>query len=108
MFIDPQGNYPRHYGDIEATNPGWKNGDLLPEGWQEVAYTNPPQVGEYEVLFEEAPAFVDGVLSQVWATRPMTADEKAAKDAPKTARAKLLALGLTEAEIGALANGLVR
>ena len=37
----------------------------------------------------------------------MTAEEIEKRDAPKTARAKLVALGLTDLEVEALARGLV-
>jgi hypothetical protein len=47
-------------------------------------------------------------MTQQWLVRDMTAEEIERRDAPLTAKAKLLALGLTEAEVEALVRGLVR
>jgi hypothetical protein len=109
LFINPQNEYPRHIGDLQLDNPGWKVGDPLPAGWQQVEYASEiPTKGADEILYEVKPSMVNGKLTQTFALRPMTAEEKAYRDAPKTAKAKLLELGLTEIEIDALIRGLLR
>ena len=75
-FIDRDGNYPRHIGDVEQIIPGWVSGDVLPDGWQEVAagvipVTDPNK----EVWFEIEPALVDGVMTRQFAVRALTKAE---------------------------------
>lgn len=61
-FIDPQGNYPRHAGDIQITHPGWdEETDALPNGWVNVEPGETPEVPDGFVLVELKPAQVDGV-----------------------------------------------
>lgn len=101
------GEYPRHIGDLELL--GWKQGEELPENWVEVEYaTTYPEPGIDEVVFEDEPLKKNGKYYQNLKTRPMTAEEVERRDAPKRAKEKLLALGLTELEIEALTRGLVR
>lgn len=102
IYISPDNEYPRHYGDIMLADPTWKKGDPLPEGWVEVAEASLPTAGENEKVVEGFPKEVKGVMTQNWEVRPMTAEEIERRDAPETAKAKLLALGLTEVEIAAL------
>lgn len=60
-FINPEGGYPRHAGDIQREFPDWQEGiDPLPEGWLEVAEGVVPEGNFVEV----APALVDGVLTR--------------------------------------------
>ena len=107
QYINPQGEYPRYYGDIMLDVPGWQLGDDLPEGWVAVANAFAPTFEEgVEVVEEIAPALVDGVMTQQWAIRALTAEELERINAPATAKAKLLALGLTEIEIQTLLRGL--
>ena len=107
-YIAPNGDYPRHYGDIQLAHSGWQLGDALPEAWVEVADTPLPTIADDEIIFEGTPAEVDGVMAQTWEVRKMTAEEIERKNAPQTVKAKLVALGLNEAEIEALSRGLVR
>lgn len=108
IYISPAGEYPRHYGDIMLDAPGWKLGDELPEGWHKVEETEPPTPGTDQLVIEDAPKEIKGVWTQQWLVRDMTAEEIERRDAPQTAKAKLLELGLTEVEIEALIRGLVR
>lgn len=109
LFITPEGEYPRHIGDLKLAHPEWEQGQPLPTGWLQVAYAQSlPSVGEYEIIYEAEPSEVDGVLTQTFAVRAMTAEEKEKADAPKTAKQKLLSLGLTEFEIEALVSRMVR
>lgn len=108
LYISPDNQYPRHIGDIQLEHPDYQKGDPLPEGWRPVEEVRKPVVEGDFVAYEGLPEEVDGVLSQVWETRPMTEEEIARRDAPKTGKAKLKKLGLTDAEIEALAKGLVR
>lgn len=101
--------YPRHVGDVQLVKSDFQIGGTLPEGWVEVAYaTEYPTAGEDEKVVEVEPTLVDGVLTQTFAIQPLTLEEKEFRDAPKTAKAKLIALGLTENEITALMRGIVR
>jgi hypothetical protein len=108
IYISPDNEYPRHYGDIQLANPTWKLGDDLPEGWVQVAESPRPEPGVDEVTVEGFPIEVEGLMTQNWVLRDMTAEEIERRDAPANAKAKLIALGLTEAEIEALVRGLVR
>lgn len=108
IYISPENEYPRHYGDIMLATPNWKLGDPLPKGWVQVVETPAPDAGEDQIVYEDFPVEVDGVLTQNWKIRSMTAEEIERRDAPIHAKAKLLALGLTEIEIEALLRGLVR
>tara|TARA_R110000772_G_scaffold83970_1_gene177562 strand:+ start:365 stop:691 length:327 start_codon:yes stop_codon:yes gene_type:complete len=102
IYISPNNEYPRHYGDIQLENKGWKLGDDLPDGWVQVAEAKLPTVGVDQVAYEEFPVEINKVLSQNWQVRNFTADELEQRDAPKIARQKLIDAGLTEAEIEAL------
>lgn len=108
LFIDPNGNFPRYLGDLLIENPSYKEGDSLPAGWIPVIEVEPPAFGKYEILELGQPIESNGVYTQTWQVRAMTTAEKELVDAPENAKAKLLALGLTEIEIQALAQGLVR
>lgn len=107
IYISPNNEYPRHYGDIMIAVPGWKLGDDLPEGWVQVAEAPVPEYGPDEVPVEGFPVEVNGVMTQSWSVREMTEEEIEWRDAPKNAKAKLEALGFTESEIRALVAGLV-
>lgn len=107
LLINPNNEYPRHIGDLKLEHPEWQEGDALPAGWQEVAYAAQlPSRGENEVIYETEPTLVKGKLTQTFAIRPMTAEEIERRDAPKRAREKLIALGLTELEVEALLRSL--
>lgn len=108
IFISPIGEYPRHYGDIMLDAPGWKLGDDLPTGWIKVQENERPTPGSNQLVLEAAPKQIKGVMTQQWLVRDMTAEEIERQDAPLTARAKLIALGLTELEIEALVSAMVR
>ena len=102
LYISPQNEYPRHYGDIMNAHKGWKFGDPLPEGWREVAMTQPPVAEGDFVADELEPTEIDGALSQNWILRPMTDEEIEIRDAPAKARQKLVDAGLTDLEISEL------
>jgi hypothetical protein len=108
LYISANNEYPRHIGDVKLVQPGFKDGDELPAGWRKVEETQPPTAGTDQLVIEAAPKEIKGVMTQQWLVRDMTAEEIERRDAPLTAKAKLLALGLTEAEVGALVRGLVR
>jgi hypothetical protein len=108
IYINAQGEYPRHIGDVQLVKKGWAEGDALPTGWQAVVETERPTAGTEQVAYESGPVDVDGVLSQGWTVRDLTAEELARRDAPANAKARLVELGFTEAEISALVSGLVR
>lgn len=102
LFISPKNEYPRHYGDIMIAQKGWKIGDPIPNGWREVAMTQPP-VAEGDFIVDELePIEIDGVLSQNWVVRPMTPEEIELRDAPAKARQKMIDAGLTDLEINEL------
>jgi len=106
LYINPEGEYPRHIGDIQLEHPNFKEGDALPEGWVQVAEADRPEPQTDKIIFEDFPVEVDGVMTQNWQVRDMTAEEIERRDAPKRAKEKLIALGLTEVEVDALLRGL--
>jgi hypothetical protein len=108
LLINPKGEYPRHIGDLQLAHKSWKIGDSLPNGWVEVIESPFPDVDQGKIVYEEFPIELDGVMTQNWQVREMTAQEIERRDAPANAKAKLIALGLTEIEIEALVKGLVR
>tara|TARA_R110000803_G_scaffold164597_1_gene228272 strand:+ start:1290 stop:1619 length:330 start_codon:yes stop_codon:yes gene_type:complete len=108
IYINAAGEYPRHIGDIQLVKKGWSEGDKLPTGWQAVVETERPTAGTDQVTYDSGPVDVDGVLSQGWTVRDLTAEELERKNAPANAKAKLVELGFTDAEISALVAGLVR
>lgn len=107
-FISPNNEYPRHPGDVQLEHPNWKPGDDLPEGWKLVEEQPMPAAKDNEVVFEDAPFDVDGVMTQNWQVRAMTDEELAARDAALNAHSRLNELGLSEAEIADLLLKLVR
>jgi hypothetical protein len=108
LFISPSKEYPLHYGDIQLASPGWEPGDTLPKGWQQVAYGTPPELGDNQIWVELEPVEIDGVLTQNLVAKDMTAEQLEIKQAPISAKAKLVKLGFTELEIAALGEGLNR
>lgn len=108
LFINPQGEYPRFYGDVQLDDPTFELGGTLPAGWIEVQEIEPPVAGIDETVEPADPIEIDGVWTQQWNVRPLTAEEIERRDAPRTAKEKLVALGLTDLEIQALINGFVR
>jgi len=108
LYINPENEYPRHIGDVQLAKPGFKDGDALPTGWVKVEESERPTAGTDQVTVEGTPAEVDGVMTQSWIVRNLTEEELGRRDAPANAKAKLIALGLTEAEVSALVQGLVR
>ena len=94
IYVTPQGEYPRHIGDVQLAQSGWAEGDALPTGWQSVIETERPTAGTDQLTYDSGPIEIDGVLSR--------------RDAPANAKARLVELGFTEAEISALVSGLVR
>lgn len=107
-YISPQGEYPRHQGDIKIENPLWTPDDALPEGWIEVQDTPRPQPDENETVEELFPTEADGIYKRSWLVRAMTDSELERKNAPETAKQRMLDLGFTEAEIEALVMRMVR
>jgi hypothetical protein len=108
LYINADNEYPRHIGDIQLISPNFAEGNTLPVGWQAVIETTRPIAGKDKLSVETFPVEVEGVMTQSWTVRKMTADELARRDAPANARAKLIGLGLTELEVNALVLGLVR
>ena len=108
IYINAEGEYPRHIGDVQLAKSGWSEGDVLPDGWQAVVETERPTAGTDQLIYDSGPVDVDGVLSQGWTVRDLTAEEIERRDAPANAKARLFELGFTYAEISALVAGLVR
>jgi len=108
LYINAKGEYPRHAGDVQLDKPSFKEGDALPTGWIKVEESERPRAGADKVTVEGAPKEVDGVMTQQWVVRDFTQAELDRREAPANAKAKLIALGLTELEVDALVRGLVR
>tara|TARA_R110002020_G_scaffold336438_1_gene551824 strand:- start:49 stop:399 length:351 start_codon:yes stop_codon:yes gene_type:complete len=47
-YMNAEGNYPFHKGDIQLLISGWTEGDSLPEGWHEVAEVDPGEAPVHE------------------------------------------------------------
>lgn len=108
LLSSPKNEYPRFIGDLLLEHPNWKEGEPLPTGWQVVTPIERPETSDTQVAYETGPVEVDGVLTQGWAVRELTEEEIEQKNAPQTAKEKLVELGFTDAEIFALMNRLVR
>ena len=108
LYINPKNEYPRHIGDVQLDKKTYKDGDALPTGWAKVEESERPTAGTDQVTVEGTPSEVDGVMTQQWVVRDLTQAELERRDAPANAKAKLIALGLTEAEVSAIVRGLVR
>lgn len=63
LFINPEGKYPRHVGDLQIEHRDWQAGDELPEGWILVQPT-PVNTDPRLIFTEEFPELVDGVYYQ--------------------------------------------
>jgi len=108
IYISAENEYPRHAGDIQLVAPQWIVGEPLPDGWVKVEESERPAAGTDKVTVEGTPSKVDGVMTQQWIVRDLTQAELDRRNAPANAKAKLIELGLTEAEVSALVRGLVR
>lgn len=107
LLIDSNGNYPKWLPDLIEQNPDWQEGDDLPAGWESVNWGDyPTEIPDGKTVEEVYPEKVNGNYVQKFIVRDMTTEELEIQNAPETAKAKLLALGLTEIEIKALARGL--
>lgn len=107
LLIDPQGNYPRYVGDLRSQNPGWEEGQALPEGWINVNYSSVPEFDMSTQRLEElSPSLAeDGQYYQTWNVREATAEELEVANAPSTARIKFQNLGFTDPEIDFILQG---
>jgi hypothetical protein len=108
IYINAESEYPRHIGDVQLAQPGFQDGDSLPSGWVSVTESARPTAGTDQVTVEGFPETIEGVVTQSWTVRDLTQAELDRRDAPTNAKAKLIELGLTEAEVSALVQGLVR
>ena len=108
LYISSENEYPRHIGDVQLVKAGFKEGDALPKGWTKVEESERPTAGTDKVTVEGTPEQVDGVMTQTWTVRDLTQAELERRNAPARAKAKLIELGLTKAEVSALVQGLVR
>lgn len=54
---------------------------VIPENWEPFVRVGRPTPGAYEILESDEPVYakVEGVWTDVWSLRPMTAEERAAK-----------------------------
>ena len=73
IYTNAEGEYPLHIGDVQLVKKGWSEGDALPTGWQAVVETERPVAGTDQVAYDSGPIDVDGVLSQGWTVRDLTA-----------------------------------
>lgn len=53
-LINPNNEYPRHIGDLQAEHPNWQPGQDLPDGWIEVLPGEPP-TPNYKQYVKEMP-----------------------------------------------------
>jgi hypothetical protein len=102
IYMAPDGTFPLYLGDVQLVDPDFTVGAALPEGWKAVVETEQPPYVVDKYIEGGEPTEIDGVLTQTWIYRDLTAEEIERRDAPITAKAKLIALGLTEIEVQAL------
>lgn len=107
FFIDAEGNYPKYIADVQTEIPGWEEGQAIPLGWKLVEESDVPVAGENQKIVEGFPEEIDGVWKRSWSVVDMTEDELQIKNAPSSARSKLVSLGFTNQEIDAISRGLV-
>jgi len=79
IYINPQGEYPRHIGDIQLEFPEYKQGDDLPTDWIQVQESELPEVGVNQVVYETYPVKTNGVWYQTFEVRDLTAEELEAR-----------------------------
>lgn len=106
-YLSPSGEYPLFIGDVQLVSPGFKAGDTLPEGWQYVEEIPYPELTQTQKATFGAPELVDGVLTETYVISELTPEELEIRQAPQTAKQKLVELGFTEMEIRTIAKGLV-
>jgi hypothetical protein len=106
LYINPENEYPRHIGDVQLDQPGFQDGDVLPTGWQKVEESKRPTAEAGQVTAEGTPKKIKGVMTQQWVLRNLTQEELDRRNAPAIAKAKLIELGLTEAEVAKLVQDL--
>jgi len=99
--------YPRFIGDLELL--GYRTGDPLPEGWASVQQSEYPRdIGENKKVVELAPVLIDSTWQQRFEILDMTDEEIEQANAPRIAKQKLIDAGLSEMEIKALLNKIIR
>ena len=68
-YIDTEtSTYPLHSGD--APN------DVIPETWEEVPYSEPPDTSKGQVAFEGVPLLLNGTWVRQWLVRSLSEEEK--------------------------------
>jgi hypothetical protein len=81
LFIDANGNYPRHIGDLLLEHPEWDFSQGLPEGWVAVKETAAPVKQGYFRVKEIAPQIIGDEYVQSWEIVEQSEEEKTAYDA---------------------------
>lgn len=66
IFVDKQGNYPRYLGDLREAYPEWTVKNAIPNGWKVVREIEAPTVSGLEMLVEDFPECINGILTQKW------------------------------------------
>lgn len=91
LLIDPQGNYPRYVGDLLLSDPGWVEGNSLPEGWVLVIPSEIPSHNMATHKLEEVyPSIAeDGKYYQSWSLSEINLSESEIRE-------RLISLGLPE------------
>jgi hypothetical protein len=84
LFINPQGDYPRHIGDLLLEYPDWEEGQALPAGWIYVQNSSIPAYNtNTQKLVEESPVLDgDGIYTQKWSVVNLTEEELALASDP--------------------------
>ena len=98
IYISPKNEYPRHIGDIQLENPGFKEGDTLPEGWVKVEESDRPVISEGQVAYEVFPVETDGVWYQAFEVRDLTDQEIQARKVAEVRRKVINGEPITEEE----------
>lgn len=79
LFIEIENGVPKNHPAFEGNL--IEAFGAIPEHWEPFNRVERPVLGVYEVLVSEEPTYekVEGVWSDVWTVREMTAEEKTAK-----------------------------
>ena len=79
-YLNPRNEFPRYAGDIQLEHPGWKIGDVLPDGWHLINEVTAPECGPDEIAEIAGVEKVGEQYFDQWIIRPLTAEELRQRD----------------------------
>lgn len=77
MFLNTETNeFPRYVGDLQLLYPEWKEGDILPNPWVSVEYTDEPLPEPGYILDSVSPVLgEDNIWRLSWNFRELSEEE---------------------------------